>query len=117
MKCLRWDPAGGATDEDMFVVIKEVIVMDRGMVVVASPEVLSRLPLPIAGLLLAAPADAVARTYEELENNIESLGNSLKSPMTEISFLALSVIPELKLTDKGLVDITRSELLEFPSTY
>ncbi len=95
----------GAKDEDMRVAVTELIAMDGGMVVAAGRQVLSKLPLPVAGLLSDAGAHETARAYEELLRSIRSLGSSLASPLAALSFLALPVIPQLRLTDKGLVDV------------
>lgn len=95
----------GVTDEDMYRAVTELIALDGGIVVVADQEVLAKLPLPVAGLLSDAPAQEVARMYEELLSSIESLGSPLTSPLAALSFLALPAIPELRLTDKGLVDV------------
>ena len=68
-------------------------------------KVLSRLPLPIAGLMSDEPLSKVAHGWEELTEAARNLGCPLKEPFMALSFLALPVIPELKITDRGLVDV------------
>ena len=67
--------------------------------------------LPIAGLLSQAPAEEVARKLRSLERRASELGCSLSSPFSALSFLALPVIPELRLTDKGLVDVREFRII------
>ena len=82
------------------------------MVVCADLEVLASLPLPIAGLLSPEPLDVVVSQYEKAEQAVASLGNLPPSPFAILSFLALPVIPELRLTDLGLVDVNEFKLLK-----
>ena len=70
------------------------------------------LALPIAGLLSQEPLATVVHELEELEKAASSLGCALGSPFATLSFLALPVIPELKLTDLGLVDVIAFKLLD-----
>ena len=102
----------GVDDEDIFAAIKEVERNQGGLCAVAGGEVLASLPLPIAGLLSTEPLEAVAAKLEELERIARELGCSVNSPFSVLSFLALPVIPELKLTDMGLVDVMAGRLLE-----
>ncbi len=82
-----------------------------GIVVVDGAEVLAELPLPVAGLLSDAPLDEVIAASREIVEAARSLGCTLEAPFQHLSFLALSVIPSLKLTDRGLVDVDRFELV------
>ena len=102
----------GVDDADIFAAVKEVERNQGGLCVVAGDEVLGSLPLPIAGLLSTEPLEAVAGKLEELERLARELGCSANSPFSVLSFLALPVIPELKLTDMGLVDVMAGRLLE-----
>ena len=70
------------------------------------------MPLPIAGLLSLEPLDAAVSQYESPERAAASLGNLPPSPFAILSFLALPVIPELRLTDLGLVDVNEFKLIE-----
>jgi adenine deaminase len=80
-------------------------------VAAAGGKVLASLALPIAGLLSNEPLAAVAGKLEELERRASQLGTRLPSPFSTLSFLALPVIPELRLTDLGLVDVSRFRLI------
>jgi len=68
--------------------------------------------LPIAGLLCPEPVDTVVSQYENVEKAAATLGNLSSSPFTILSFLALPVIPELRLTDLGMVHVNESKLLK-----
>ena len=95
----------GCNDRDIFGAVKAVEEMGGGLAAVKNGEVLSRLPLPIAGLMSHEPLGKVARGWEELAEAARNLGCPLKEPFMALSFLALPVIPELKITDRGLVDV------------
>ena len=95
----------GCNDRDIFVAVKAVEKMGGGLAAVKNGEVLSRMPLPIAGLMSCEPLGKVAHGWEELREAAGNLGCSLKEPFMALSFLALPVIPELKITDRGLVDV------------
>jgi adenine deaminase len=99
--------AVGAGDEDLCRAIREVVGMGGGMAVADSRQVLSRVPLEIAGLMTAAPIEHVAVRLEELGRAAVSLGCTVPEPFMILSFLALPVIPELRLTDLGLVDVNK----------
>jgi len=104
--------AVGADDRDILQAIKELERLQGGLVVVAGGRVISSLPLPLAGLLSNEPLKTVAEKLARLEQAASDLGCSLPSPFSVLSFLALPVIPELRLTDRGLVDVTSFKLLE-----
>ena len=97
--------AVGATDEALAVAINEVI-MQRGGLAVAdnNRKLLTSLALPLAGLMSLEPAEVVARAYSDCDRLAKILGSTLTAPFMTLSFLALPVIPKLKLTDKGLFD-------------
>jgi adenine deaminase len=78
---------------------------------VASGEILAELPCPLGGLLSDRAAEEVAAGAEAVDRAATELGVSMGSPFMAMSFLALSVIPELKITDRGLVDTVRFELV------
>jgi adenine deaminase len=100
----------GADDESMRAAVDIIADMQGGLVAVAGREV-ARLPLPIAGLMSDEPLAAVADAYRELLQTARRMGSTLADPFTTLSFMALSVIPALKLTDRGLLDVTRFELV------
>ena len=81
--------------------------MGGGMIVTRKGKVLASLALPIAGLITAEDAAAVAARERALTRAAQSLGVTLQSPFMTLSFLALPVIPQLKLTDRGLFDVTK----------
>ena len=102
----------GTGDEDIFTAVKEIERLQGGLVVVAGGKVLSSLALPVAGLLSDEPLEVVVSKLEKLEQLAKDLGATLPSPFATLSFLALPVIPELRLTDLGLVDVTAFELVK-----
>jgi adenine deaminase len=104
--------AVGDSDEDIYAAVKEVERMRGGQVAVAGGKVLEGLATPIAGLLAAAPLETVVAGLERLEKAAQALGATLPAPFAALSFLALPVIPELRLTDLGLVDVTEFRLIE-----
>ncbi|MBI4299248.1 MAG: adenine deaminase [Chloroflexi bacterium] len=101
----------GTTDEDIYAAVKEIERNQGGLVVTVEGQVLGSLALPIAGLLSKEPLEVVAAKIEELERLARELGCKAPSPFSILSFLALPVIPELKLTDMGLVDVEKGKLL------
>ncbi len=103
--------AVGTNDEDIFMAIKEIERLNGGLVVAAEGKVLASLALPIAGLLSDEPLEVVVSKLEELERLAKDLGTTLPSPFSTLSFLALPVIPELRLTDLGLVDVNEFRLI------
>ena len=104
--------AVGTGDADIFTAIKEIERLNGGLVVAAGGRVLASLELPIAGLLSDEPLEAVVAKLEKLERLAKDLGTTLASPFSALSFLALPVIPELKLTDLGLVDVNAFKLIK-----
>jgi adenine deaminase len=73
---------------------------------------LASLPLPIAGLLSPEPLESVVNSFDKVEKLASGLGNVPPAPFAILSFLALPVIPELKLTDMGLVDVIEFKLIK-----
>jgi adenine deaminase len=101
----------GMTDEDMAAAANRLREIGGGQVVVMDGRVIAELPCPIGGLLSDLTFEEVAERTRILEEAAGELGTTLPSPFMAMSFLALSVIPELKLTDRGLVDVNRFELV------
>ncbi len=95
----------GTNDDDMLKAIKELVKSQGGKVIVKDGEVVAKLELPIAGLMSEQPSDEVIRQAKELKQGEKVIGCSLDEPFMTMAFLSLSVIPELKLTDKGLMDV------------
>jgi adenine deaminase len=102
----------GTTDADMHAAVREVERMQGGLTAVENGRPLASLPLPVAGLMSPEPLETVAAQLEAVDAAAVSLGATVPAPFAVLSFLALTVIPELKLTDKGLVDVERGEFVE-----
>ncbi|MDI6885039.1 MAG: adenine deaminase [archaeon] len=101
----------GTTEEDMAFACNRLQEIGGGIVLCTGSEVMSELALPIAGLMSDKALDYVAQKQRELEENISELGCKLKAPFITLSFLALPVIPKLKITDRGLVDVEKREIV------
>ncbi|MFQ5896555.1 MAG: adenine deaminase C-terminal domain-containing protein, partial [Nitrospinota bacterium] len=99
--------AVGASDAAIRTAAEAAIRMGGGMVAVRGKRVLADLPLPLWGLMSERPAAEVAARKRALDRAARALGSSLPDPFLTLSFLALSVIPTLKISDRGLVDVTR----------
>ena len=103
--------AAGTNDADILAAIIEIDRMQGGLVVIVDGKTLAALPLPIAGLLSDQPVEKVADRLGKLEKAAKDAGCTLPSPFAVLSFLALPVIPELRLTDKGLVDVNEFKII------
>jgi adenine deaminase len=101
----------GSSDADMVACIERLGELGGGLAVAAGAEVVAELPLPVAGLLSDRPAGEVVAGLDEVHRALADLGVALEAPFMALSFLALSVIPTLKLTDRGLVDVERFEIV------
>jgi len=101
----------GADAGDMLQAVEHLVNLKGGLAVVAGGRVLADLPLPIAGLISPQPLEEVAGAYGRLQEAYRSLGGGLPDPFMALSFLALAVIPALKLTDLGLVDGNKFEVV------
>ncbi|MFN2251350.1 MAG: adenine deaminase [Anaerolineae bacterium] len=95
----------GADDECMLTAARHVAELGGGMAVADAGAVLAEVPLPLAGLMSTAPIETVRDQMEQALQAARSLGSQLHDPFMALSFLALEVIPRLKLTDQGLVDV------------
>ena len=95
----------GTNDDDMLKAIKELVKSQGGKVIVNNGEVVAKLELPIAGLMSEQSSSEVIQKAKELKQGEKVIGCSLDEPFMTMAFLSLSVIPELKLTDKGLMDV------------
>jgi adenine deaminase len=102
----------GTNDEDMFAAVAAIKRLRGGMVAVNKGKVLAALPLPVAGLISDQHAGAVAAQMKEVRRAARHLGVVIDQPFSALSFLALPVVPELKLTDKGLVDVKQFTFVE-----
>ena len=101
----------GTDDADMMAAVECVAAIGGGLAAVENGAVRARLPLPIAGLMSDQPLQMVREEMDELLAVAQEMGSQLHDPFMTISFLALPVIPALKLTDKGLVDVDQFKLV------
>lgn len=106
--------AVGAEPTSIATALRRVAALGGGMVAVLGGEVLAELALPLGGLLSDAPLREVVADLDRLDDAAASLGVTLPSPLMALSFLGLAVIPELKLTDHGLVEVTAGRLVPVP---
>ena len=102
----------GADDADMRLAGQAVTDMGGGLVVVEDGAVVASLALPIAGLMSDRPAVEVSEAYQRLLDAAAAQGSTLHDPFMAMSFMALEVIPKLKLTDKGLVDVEQFQFVD-----
>jgi adenine deaminase len=93
----------GSDDREMLMAARAVAAMGGGQVVVEGEHVIAALPLPLAGLMSDLPLEEVCQRVRALSQAARSLGCVLEEPMMALSFLALPVVPQLRLTDLGLV--------------
>jgi adenine deaminase len=103
--------AAGVDDASMRTAVERIAALGGGIVVTEGSEVRAELPLPVAGLLSDLPHRSVIERSHACVAAARALGCTLDSPFQSLAFLALSVIPHLKLTDRGLVDVDRFELV------
>ena len=99
----------GTNDADILFAIQQLEKMQGGQVAIADGKVKAALPLPIAGLVSDQPLAKAMKLIDDLNAAAHSLGCDLAAPFMALSFLALSPIPSLKLTDQGLIDATKLE--------
>jgi adenine deaminase len=101
----------GADDDDMAFAAQRLAELGGGIVVVDGGRVVAECPLPVAGLLSDQPLDVVVEQSRACNDAAQGVGWRGATPFLTLAFLALSVIPSLKLTDRGLVDVDRFELV------
>ena len=102
----------GTNARDMLACVHDLEKTGGGFVVAAGGEIRARVPLPIAGLLSTASGDTVCQQLQEAHAVAHSLGCELAAPFGQLSFLALPVIPDLRITDQGLFDVNAQKLLQ-----
>ncbi len=102
----------GATDGDILMAIDELVRLQGGQVAVANGKIRARLGLPIAGLVSDRPLAEVIKGIADLNVAARAMGCELAAPFMTLSFLSLSPIPELKLTDQGLIDAVKMQRTE-----
>jgi adenine deaminase len=102
----------GASEDDMAVAVNRLREIGGGFVVVSGGKVLAELPLPVAGLMSDQPHEKVHEMLEPLRAAARSLGTVLPEPFQQVAFLPLAVIPHLKITDRGMVDVDKFAFVE-----
>lgn len=102
----------GVNDADMAAAANRLVEMRGGFVVVEDGKVIAELPLPVAGLMSLEPFETVSHGLEGLRAAAKSLGCVLPEPFLTVAFLALPVIPHLKMTDRGLFDVDKFDFVE-----
>jgi adenine deaminase len=101
----------GVNDSDMAVAANEIARTQGGMVAAKDGKILAELALPFAGLMSTRPIVEVNEAEKRLSEAARSLGCTFSSPFMVMSFLSLAVIPEIRLTDKGIVDVGAAKLI------
>ena len=104
--------AVGVSDADIAVAVARLGEIEGGFVVVRDGKVLAEIALPIAGLMSLEPYETVRENLHHLREAATELGSQLQEPFLQLAFLPLPVIPHLKLTDRGMVDVDRFELIQ-----
>lgn len=102
----------GANPEDMAAAVTRLGQIEGGFVVVQGGKVLAELPLPIAGLMSLDPFEVVRDRLVQLRSAARGLGVALEEPFLQLAFLCLPVIPHLKITDHGMVDVDAFKVLD-----
>ncbi|ATX66576.1 adenine deaminase [Roseinatronobacter bogoriensis] len=103
--------AVGADYDDIALAVNRLSDIEGGFVVASQGKVLAELPLPVAGLMSLDSYESVHATLVDLRKAAKSLGVTLQEPFLQLAFIALPVIPHLKITDFGMVDVDRFEVL------
>ncbi|WP_410218552.1 adenine deaminase [Paracoccus sp. (in: a-proteobacteria)] len=101
----------GIDYEDMALAANRLGEIEGGFVVVQDGRILAELPLPVAGLMSLQPFEDVREALSDLRAAARTLGTTLEEPFLQLAFLALPVIPALKITDRGMVDVNRFEII------
>jgi adenine deaminase len=95
----------------MHAALQAVVQMGGGLAAASNQKVLARLALPLAGLMSLEPISDVREQLDRLIDTAHEMGSILADPFMTLSFLALPVIPALKLTDRGLIDVNKFEVV------
>ncbi len=96
----------------MLVAVERLEELSGGQVVVSDGKVIAELPLPVAGLMSDLSLEEVSKRLKTLDQAAEEIGIDIKSPFMVLAFLALPVIPDIKITDKGLYDVKSSKHID-----
>jgi len=100
----------GTNDQDMFEAFKQLKKIQGGLVVFQNQKNIAQMPLPIAGLLSNQSFENTAQNLKQIKEKVKTLGGTHESPFMILSFLCLSPIPRLKVTDLGLIDVDTFEV-------
>ncbi|MCM2473050.1 adenine deaminase [Rhizobium sp. CG5] len=101
----------GVNEDDMALAANRLSVIKGGFVVVEDGKVTGEIPLPVAGLMSLEPYESVRDTLHALRKAAYALGSTLEEPFLQLAFLPLPVIPHLKISDKGMVDVDKFMLI------
>ncbi|MGV1893326.1 adenine deaminase [Agrobacterium vitis] len=101
----------GVSEDDMAMAANRLSDIKGGFVVVEDGKVTGEIPLPVAGLMSLEPFESVRDTLHELRKAAYALGTTLQEPFLQVAFLPLPVIPHLKISDKGMVDVDKFMLI------
>ncbi len=100
----------GTNDEDIIKAINEIVRLKGGLSV-SSENSIESIKLDIAGIMSTRSCEAIASDYENLNRLVKSMGCTMKAPFMTLSFMALLVIPDLKIGDRGLFDVKKFEMV------
>jgi len=101
----------GVNLKDMAYAVNRIVELQGGQVVVENGEVITELPLPIAGLMSDEPPSSIAEKVEKLKKAAQKLGSTIYHPFMFLVFITLAAIPQYAITDKGLVDVMKQKLI------
>ena len=102
----------GTNDEDMSIAVNAVADMQGGFAAAENGKVIGRLPLPVCGLMSPDPVDKVIAAADRINEIARSLGSDMAAPFMSLSFISLPTVPDLGLTDMGLVDVLEHRIIE-----
>ncbi len=112
---LNWDTNNilviGVTDQEMALAVNRLLELKGGIVVCRGDRILAEMPLPVMGLISEEPLPVLTRQIEEIDRAVQSLGSALVSPFLALQTFCFTGLPFIRLTDKGLADIRRKELV------
>lgn len=102
----------GTNDEDMALAVKETARLHGGFVLVADGQVIDALALPLGGLMTTLDAQTVMRRNDELNAKVHEQGCMMAAPFMSLSFISLPTVPQLGLTDFGLIDVLNHKIID-----
>ncbi len=102
----------GTNDEDMAFAVNKLKEMGGGIVYVKNQTVIEKLPLPIYGVISNKHIKEVSKRYSNLEKKLKDNGVKLENPLDTLSFMSLTVIPKIKISNKGLIDVDKFKVVD-----